>query len=366
MLKSEDICNLEKDFKSLTDFALNGDHIVFYGRRNMGKTSLILAKVIPEFIAKKQNPIVLFVDFLGVQNESEVYNRLKFALEQGLSKAFPTLSKLKNIARNIIGLRPTIEMDALTGNLALSLSTKTKSTDDLHVIFSEIKRLTKSNSVFIVFDEFQDIVQIKGMDAKIRGEMQMLPARIPTIIMGSKKHLLAQLFSLASAPLAGWGRDYEISTITPEEFTPYLNLRFKPFQKKIALDQTAYLCKIMDFIPEAIINVCITLCKLEKVRTITNKDIDLAVAETIDSHRGRFEESLQMFTKAERVFICELARLQPVKTPSGKEFIHATKLSSAGLIKVAKRLEDLAILYRSKEGLSLSDPLLSGYIRKYW
>lgn len=366
ILAKEDICNLEADSQFLFESMIRGDHIVFFGRRNMGKTSLVLSKVIPEYKASIKNALVVVADFLGVQSEAEVLSRVKSALEDALVETFPTQAKLKKIASTILSLRPIIQLDGQTGELQLSLDAKLKGQATLTALFSEMKNLAKANPILLVFDEFQDIVNIKGMDAKMRTELQKLPAKSPTLVMGSKKHLLSQLFSLPQAPLAGWGVDYEISSISPTEFLPYLNERFKIFHKNIGIEETKYLCDLMENIPEAILYVCMTLCRSPSHSVISKDDIDAAIERTVDLRRGRYEESLEVFTRSERLFMTEVARLQPVKSPTGKEFIQAAQLSSAGILKITRKLEDLGLIYRSKEGLSLSDPLLATYIRNHW
>jgi uncharacterized protein len=367
ILTKDDVCNLEKDFKFLLESMLRGDHIVFYGRRNMGKTSLIQAKVIPAFRSQRKQAVVVFVDFMGVQSEEETILRVKLALERALVEAYPTHSRLKKMAGTILGLRPTIQIDGQSGELKLTLEGNRGShVSSLHEIFDEVKNISNETPILLVFDEFQDIINIKGMDAKIRSELQKLPAKLPTIMMGSKKHLLARLFSLPKAPLAGWGIDYEISTIQPSEFVPYLNLRFKPFRRRIDLDITSYLCDMMESIPEAIIYVCIALCRPSPRNQISRRDVDAAIEKTVSLRRGRYEESLQLFSKSERQFLKVIAKQQPVESPTGKDFIHESKLSSAGILKIIKKMEDYALLYRTKNGISLSDPLLARYIRSHW
>jgi hypothetical protein len=44
---SEDICNLTKDRQKLNDAVTRGERVVLYGRRNTGKTSLIMHSVMP-------------------------------------------------------------------------------------------------------------------------------------------------------------------------------------------------------------------------------------------------------------------------------------------------------------------------------
>jgi hypothetical protein len=101
-------------------------------------------------------------------------------------------------------------------------------------------------------------------------------------------------------------------------------------------------------------------------REITKRDVDIAIDKTVELRRGRYEESLQTFSKSERRLMKVLAEQQPVVSPSGKDFIHESQLSSAGILKIIKKLEDLALLYRTKEGLMMTDPLLATYIRNHW
>ncbi len=101
ILKPEHICNLEEDTQKIVSLLSQGEHIVFYGRRNMGKTSLILGKVIPEIKKKYKQALCVFTDFLGVQSEEEIAERFKHSLQKALVETYPTQIKLKSMLQNL-------------------------------------------------------------------------------------------------------------------------------------------------------------------------------------------------------------------------------------------------------------------------
>ena len=366
VLEASQICNLQGDADHLLSLLSRGAHVVFFGRRNMGKTSLVTGRVIPEMRRKNKGLLCVFVDFLGVSSEDEIWLRFRKALQHALVQTFPSQTKLKTIAEGLLRLRPIIQVDTQSGELQINLEAK-KSQDTLEDLFLEIAGIHRKHKVLLVFDEFQDIAHLKGMDARFRSCLQKLPANFPILIMGSKKHILADLFSLPTAPLAGWGIDVEISRIAPEEFAPYLDKRFQLFGKKIALDEVKYLCEAMQFVPESVLYVCKTLSQDASIsHQIQEKDIDRALKKTAEMRRGRFEESLQVFSANERRFLKYLATHEPLQSPTSKRFLAEVQLSSGGVLKILKRLENLGLLYNQKEGWILSDPLMGRYLREFW
>ncbi len=241
-----------------------------------------------------------------------------------------------------------------------------KQSNSLENLFTEIERLNKKTHILLVFDEFQDIHTVKGMDAKFRTYFQNLPSKFPIVVMGSKKHLLAHLFSLPKAPLAGWGIDYEISKITPKDFLPYLNKRFNKHGKKILLHEVEYLCDRLQNIPESIMYVCKTLSQESDIKQIQPIDIERAIKKTVSMRRGRFEESLQYFSAYERKFLKMLALHEPLQALTSKMFLTETQISSAGVLKIMRKLENLGLIYHLETGWVLTDPLLAKYIQDFW
>src|SRR3989338_9932558 len=95
VLDAENICNLQEDRRFLSQQVLAGKRIVFYGRRNTGKTSLVKSIVIPTFFSKHKKGLTVFADLMGVQSMEQISSRLQRALEQGINAIQPTKTFLK-------------------------------------------------------------------------------------------------------------------------------------------------------------------------------------------------------------------------------------------------------------------------------
>jgi len=117
ILDRTSICNLSVERDVLSKAIENGEHIVIFGRRNTGKTSLIKGVCVPEFLAKSKKTVALEVDFLGVDSIAEVQTRLRIALERGLSRSFPNKQAAMKLVATLETFRPRLELEAMTGNI---------------------------------------------------------------------------------------------------------------------------------------------------------------------------------------------------------------------------------------------------------
>lgn len=117
----------------------------------------------------------------------------------------------------------------------------------------------------IVLDEFQEIARIKKAEALLRGALQTLGSNISVIILGSKQHLLAQIFEKPRAPFYSWGYTMEFKDIAFDKYTNYINQRFANYGLSISEQDSEYLQTQLHRIPESINRFCDFLCK-NKIR----------------------------------------------------------------------------------------------------
>lgn len=370
-LDKSDICNLETEQAQLVASAIEGRRLVIYGRRNTGKTSLLLNVVIPALQKARKKSICIFVDFLGVETEEEVTSRLRRAIERALTRAFPTRQFIKSLLEVAGSLRPSIETDALTGNISVSIaphliSSKTELTE----LIEKLGALHAENKVFIAFDEFQDISCVKGLAAVMRGALQNLPKDLPVFICGSKKHLLAAMFGPHRAPFSGWGSDLEIPTINSEHYRnryfAYAAERLK--SHGISIDPEAFdlLLSQCDGVPESVNIVLGHIARKSSPVVVDTELMGQAIASVIDERRGRFEEQLIRFRGSSRQILVNIAKYGPIKQPKGKDFLALTrKLSPSSVFNVVRQLEQNADIYIKPEGYVVADPLFATYLARY-
>lgn len=367
ILPPEAICNLKNEQMALINSVEAGRRLVLFGRRNTGKTSIVKSIVIPSFQKTHQRSLAIFVDFLGVKSLDEIELRLRLALQDSLAKAFPTQEKFRVVAESLKSIRPQMSIDTMTNEVSFTISSSGNTKKiDLDRIFETIANYHTKNHVLLVMDEFQDIALVSGAQAKLRTVMQNLPGDLPIIVLGSKKHLLSKLFAAPKAPFANWGKDLEIPDIKTSDYHPYIQTRFNSQNLIISPESVQYLQEQMNFIPESINMICLEIMSdREMSGEITPRQISIAINRLLENRKGRFEEYLIHFTTNQIHVLRAISLAAHVKSPSSKEFLAASGVSSAGALKIIKTLEDDAILYRMPEGYVLADPLLAKYLLKY-
>ena len=370
-LEREDICNLEQEQRQLVELAVQGKRVVIYGRRNTGKTSLILNVVIPQLLIKNKHAICVFVDLLGVESLQDVETRLQRGIERALTRAYPGRKFLNDLLDVAKSFRPTVETDSLTGNISISITSRQKSrSSELEELVEQLGELHKSTNVFLALDEFQDIATVPELTALLRGALQHLPKNLPVFICGSKKHLLSSMFGPHKAPFAGWGRDLEIPTVNNADYRnkyfAYANDRLAAINTRIDQNSFDFLVSQCDGVPEALNIVLDHISRKLPGKVIAEESVRSAIAAVCDERRGRFDEQLIRFRGPEKSVLTAIAKHGPIKHPKGKVFLALTKsLAPSTVFNVIRQLESNADIYQTDDGFVVADPLLAVFLRRH-
>lgn len=364
VLESKDICNLVQDFEFLKANVVEGKRVIFAGPRNTGKTSLVHSKLLPWFLANQKNSLGVFVDLMGVTSFDEINRLFTRAFENAYAHAKPAKSFLNRVLKIAVQSRPTFSMDPLTNDMSFSFTTDpSSSVQEFESILKILDEYHKTYSALLIIDEFQDIAFVKQGEARMRGALQKLSGNLPVVVLGSKKHLLANIFARPKAPLAGWGQYQEISRITAEDFLPYINERLKSFKLKLTLKQTQFLLEKMNYVPEAVNLVCDHL-RRRGGSPLSELSITQAIVATVEARAPVFKEALYRYTENERIFLRELAMIQPLQTPYANHFQRRIGMSTGASRPILKRLEDDGLIVRETAGYQVGDPLLAEFLRR--
>ena len=364
VLDRDDICNYREEQAALLRDILAGKRIVLIGRRNTGKTSLVRSVLSPEFRKQRKNSLVVYVDFMGVKDMESIVRRMRVGFEQGFRESFPKTALLQRMASLLKGIRPTLSIDPISGETALSISSVHEQELTLEEILKQLSAIHKESSCLIIFDEFQDIALVKEAEARLRGALQMLPKDLPVIILGSKKHLLAKIFTRPGAPFASWGLPLELPDISAEDYHPYIAKRFRQKKLQISLSAVKYLLELVHYNPESTNIVCDTILSHWENKEIDEAIIGQAMVLTVDRMQSGFREFLSHMTTSQQKLLFQIAKREPVKQVSSATFLSGLGLSQAGVSVMIKRFEDDAVIYRTDHGYILADALLSVFLRR--
>lgn len=366
VLQGGDICNLKQDAATLLSGMTRGERIVFLGRRNMGKTSLVKGKLIPAFRQAHPGALIVFVDLMGVKNFRQICERMQSAFEAAITQARPAQAFLAGLVRTLAHVRPTFSADPLTGESVFSLGLEAGSQPlALEKLVGKIGEYHKQRKALLIMDEFQDIAGVEEAEARFRNSLQNLPGDLGVIAMGSKKHILARIFAEHRAPLANWGRQIEISRISAADYLPYINERLGEVRCSLDSQDVTFVLEEMRHNPEAVNLIGAWLQNhCEGAGKLSRDHIYLAIGGVLGERDSLYREYVSRFSDKEETFLRALAKLQPLEQPYSAEFLGRIRMSPGGARPLVRRLEDQGVIDREEEGLMINDPILALWLQR--
>ena len=365
LVDPDNLCNLQREQQALRDAVARRHRVVVYGPRNYGKTSVVRNITIEEFRRPRRRRFVLFVDLLGVRSMPSLTRRLTTSLQRSFAASFPVRSLLENASRFLGALRPEISLDPQTGSPSLSLQTRRpESVRDLQTLWDHIAGIAEEVDSLIVLDEFQDVAFIDEAPALLRSCLEAL-GDVPTLLLGSKRHMLADLFAAPGAPLSAWGSDLEFRPIPHAEYHRYMVERFSPRRLTIAREVAATLQDDMQRVPEAINRLCAQLLESHQATEIDQDMVRAALAKLLENREGRFAAYLSAFSATDESVLTEIARRERVAHPQSKGFLASVVLSNRTVALSVKRLWDRGVIEQVAGSYRVADPLLAAYLRRY-
>ena len=172
-----------EELARIGQFLTSENHLVLISPRRYGKSSLVRKAV-----RESGRPYVWV-------NMQQVLSREDFAakLLKSIFKQFK-MEKVKHFLRNFRVL-PSVSVNPMTEEMSVSFQPLADSRavfEDSMALLGEIS--SAEHRLVVVFDEFQDILEIdKHIDRELRGIMQE-QANINYILLGSQESMMTDIF----------------------------------------------------------------------------------------------------------------------------------------------------------------------------
>lgn len=199
VVRGEHFCDREQEMAQIKKMAGSGQHMVIISPRRYGKTSLVI-----NALERNRMPYI-YVDCSFVEDERGLIS----AIINDYTK------KLDNVAMLEKFLKKFNFSFSITLN-PVSVTISQIKTDTLKSLLSEVGK-----NYVLVFDEFQDIYENdKKMINKIRSVVQFLNKS--AIMLGSKRHLLAEMFLKPRGIFYNFGYALHLDKIGKAEFGKFI------------------------------------------------------------------------------------------------------------------------------------------------
>ncbi len=219
--------------KELCGCMESGQNTVVFGRRRVGKSSLVLD-------AGKQFPkrLLFLVDLFFTKDAAmflEYCANALFAFDHVRKGLFARgVGALKRI-------RPVVELDPRTGTPSFSLGVSRKDSgvllNTIDDFFEFLGSEFGADQLIVCFDEFQSVLGYAESDvllAKIRGKVQY--HRFPYVFTGSDRSGLQSVFTRPRSPFYKSVRPVKVPAIPRKDFRPFLEKRFARGRRKVSTD----------------------------------------------------------------------------------------------------------------------------------
>ncbi len=201
-----------EELARIGQFLKSENHLVLISPRRYGKSSLVRKAV-----RESGRPYVWV-------NMQQVLSREDFAakLLKSIFKQYK-MEKVKHFLRNFRVL-PSVSVNPMTDEMSVTFQPAVF--EDSMALLGEVS--SAEHRLVVVFDEFQDILEIdKHIDRELRAIMQE-QANINYILLGSQESMMTDIFERPKSPFYHFGMLMRLNKIPQEDFLRYLQDRLSP------------------------------------------------------------------------------------------------------------------------------------------
>ena len=204
------------DVARLLDLAEGGHNATLFAPRRFGKTSLL--KQLVDAAEREADMLAVLVDFSDALSEADVAARLEYSY-RGLQG---------QPARFIANHLQSVGIGTPAGGLVLQRSPRPDPIAAIHALLELPAKLHANTGkrVLVVYDEFQALIALDGMDGVFRSHLQHHGDVASYVFSGSEASLLRALFEDRARPLYGQAELSRLGRLPSAAAAEYVAARF--------------------------------------------------------------------------------------------------------------------------------------------
>ena len=357
VVSGEFLCPRPELEQQLKSYIQSGQNIVVHGERRMGKTSLVR-----HVISSMRGIRLLYIDLYCIRTLSDFCRRVL----AGLAASNERMSFLKKAINLVHRLRPAISFDPANGSPSISIDARAADEpESLEAVMGMIRKLSADEKFCVVFDEFQDILDLEGANvilAEMRSTIQFQPDT-PYIFMGSVRNDMLGIFENDDSPFFKSAIPFTVGPINEDDFADFLMKRFRKGGRKTDKATVKALISHADSVTGDVQELCEAIWETtEEGEQIGVDDIPRAL-ELIFSREGEaYGAAIRSLTAKQTSLLRALAETRQAKLFSN-EFMERVRTTSTGIIRASlKRLVDKRLIYEYGGEYRFTNPFFREWI----
>jgi len=363
-VSGDNFCNRNDEIKELYRDTVNSQNVIIFSQRRFGKTSLI-KEVLTK--SRQKGIITIYADLYSVLTEEDLVRVYAKAVAESL---FGMAHKaLRQAGEFFKCIRPKLTIDE-QGKPTYSIDVEKKDTlPFLEDVLEAVKRYThgKKKKAAVVFDEFQQIGQFRTDRAeKVMRSLIQRHKDISYIFMGSKKHLIFDMFNNANRPFYKSAKPFPLGKISEKEFSDFIQHKFNGTRKSISDNLAKEIITVCERHPYYVQYLChIIWEKLEDGEHVKKKNIYESLELLLFRESSTYEATWDLLTIKQRQVFLALAKTTPDEKFFSSDFLERYSLGSASsLQRTLRSLVDKELVDREGDAYTIIDIFFKKWLIK--
>jgi AAA+ ATPase superfamily predicted ATPase len=360
----ENFCNREHEIKELTSEINSGQNIMIYSPRRFGKTSLI-GEVLEK--AKSKGILTVYIDLFPVISEKDFVSISLESISALLSRNSRNIfKKVRSFFKRLSpSLYVTVAEDG-TPSVGINFS-KTETLPAVEDIFNGLYNFTKEKNkkTVVVFDEFQQIGELEDtrIEKVLRGIIQN-QREISYVFMGSKKHLIYDMFNNPARPFFKSTAHFPIKKIHRDIFSGFVRNKFLGANREISLETSMYIVDKAEAHPYYTQMLAHTVWEITgDSEKIENHQVDAAVKKILGREAAAFTNLWDNLTLKQKRLLLALALKKENEKVFSIQFLDTHGLGSSSTVQRGiKSLMAKGIIDREEETIEINDIFLKTWL----
>lgn len=364
VVTGEDFADRRTELAELGRELADGQHLFLLSPRRYGKTSLVLT-LLDRLRAKGM--LVAYMDVFRATTPAQL---LELTAQTVLRAAESRPERLLRLAAELVGrLRPQVGTDA-TGKPTLSLDVGASPRSALALqeeVLGLPERLAEKRGVrsILAFDEFQEIQRLPGagLEKAMRSHFQG-HRRVSYLFAGSKESALRDIASRERSPFYKFGRIVSLGPIPPEEFAPFLAVRFRRGGLRVSHELLEVILAAADDIPYNVQRLCHQLWAMRAGggERILEAHIGAALAAIVGQDAPHFSAAWDRLSLHQRQVLQAIAR-SGGRNVFAKDFLAAHRLGASSSVQrsLAQLLKE-QVIQKANGEYRFGDPFFREWI----
>ena len=350
--ESKDLfCDREKELQLMLRNCINQSDMTLISQRRMGKTGLIL-RLFDELKTTKPDIHTIYLDIFASRNIDDFIK----LLAEATMKSIPVKTSIgERLMTFIKSLRPQLSFDNITGEPQLQIAYQTAHEKEytLRGLFDFLD--SQEVPIVIAIDEFQQIRDYpeQNIEALLRTYIQQMH-NLTFIFCGSKKHLMADIFTNEKKPFYASTSFVSLSKIDEAPYTAFIRRLFNERQRNITSEAIQFILTWTRRHTYYTQQLCHTIYANGN-QTIDLEEVKLACSQLMQQNEAVYLQYRQMLTNKQWDYLIAIAKEESVQQITAAAFLKRHKI---GTPSVSRRLADALC----EKGLLNDDNTLDGTV----